>query len=221
MSSPSPLWYLDRSAGEVTLILLTAVLVLGIVRAALPAAFPFLVEGAHRNLALMAIVFAGIHVLAAVLDPFARLGAIDVFVPFASAYRGTWLGLGVVSGYLYASAVLTSWPARRLPRGAWVWLHRVMYVGWLLAILHSLGTGSDARNQTFLFLNVIAVGTAVVIFVSVRVVEGWATHPRRWAAVAVMALSITVALGVWAATGPLQPGWARSSGTPVNLLQSR
>lgn len=220
MSTPSPLWFLDRSAGEVTLLLLTAVLVLGIVRAALPTAYPFLVEGAHANLALLAIVFGGLHILTAILDPFAHLGPIDAFVPFASAYRGTWLGLGVISGYLYASAILTSWPARRLPRSAWLWLHRAMYGAWLLAILHSLGTGSDARNATFLVLSLAAVGSAFVIFVAVRVAEGWAKFPRWWAAVAFVAISITLGLGIWAANGPLQPGWARSSGTPVNLLKS-
>jgi sulfoxide reductase heme-binding subunit YedZ len=221
VSTPNPLWFLDRSAGEVTLLLLTAVLILGIVRAALPAAYPFLVEGAHTNLALLAIVFGGLHLLAAILDPYAHLGPIDAFVPFASAYRGTWLGLGVISGYLYVSAILSSWPVRRLPRSIWVWVHRGMYGGWLLAILHSLGTGSDARNETFLLLNVAAVGSAFVVFIAVRVAEGWSRLPGWWAAVAILAISITLGVGIWAANGPLQPGWARSSGTPVNLLRSR
>jgi sulfoxide reductase heme-binding subunit YedZ len=221
VTTPSPLWFLDRSSGEVTLLLLTVVLILGIFRAALPAAYPFLVEGAHVNLALLTIVFGGLHVLAAILDPFAHIGPIDAFVPFASAYRGTWLGLGVISGYLYASAILTSWPARRLPRSSWVWLHRVMYGAWVLAILHSLGTGSDARNELYLFLNLAAVGCALTAFVAVRVAEGWARFPPLWSAMAVLAILIALGIGIWAVNGPLQPGWARSSGTPANLLKSR
>jgi len=55
---PSPLWFVDRSAGEVTLLLMSAVMILGIVRSGVPTAFPFLVEGAHINLALLAIAFA-------------------------------------------------------------------------------------------------------------------------------------------------------------------
>lgn len=221
MTSPNPLWFLDRSAGEVTLLLLTAVLILGIVRAAFPAAFPFVVEGAHVNIALLTIVFGGLHVLAAILDPFAHLGPIDAVVPFASTYRGTWLGLGVISAYLYGSAILTSWPARRLPRSSWVWLHRLMYGGWLLAVLHSLGTGSDAKDEVFLLLNLVAVVSAVVVFLGVRVAEGWVRFPRLWAAIAVAAVLVVLGLGIWAAGGPLQPGWARSSGTPSNLLRSR
>ena len=108
-STPSPLWFLDRSAGEVTLLLMSATLIVGIVRAAMPSASPFLVEGIHVNLALLTVAFAGLHVVAAILDPYAGLGPMDALVPFVSAYRGTWLGLGVVSAYLYAvaRAVLT------------------------------------------------------------------------------------------------------------------
>jgi methionine sulfoxide reductase heme-binding subunit len=219
-SSPSPLWFLDRSAGEVTLLLMSAVMILGIVRAAMPTVFPFLVEGAHANLALLTIVFAGLHIVAALLDPFARLGPIDALVPFLSAYRGTWLGLGVVSGYIYAVAVLTSWPARRFPRATWVWLHRTMYLAWTLAIVHSLGTGSDARNELFLLLNVVAVAGVLVAFLGFRVAEGWTRLPPLWAALATVAVVVVVGVAVWAVNGPLQPGWARSSGTPPGLLQS-
>src|SRR5579864_4424677 len=128
---PNPLWFVDRSAGEVTLVLLTCVMLLGILRSALPSAYPRLVESLHTNLALLAIAFGVGHVLAAVLDPFAHLGLVDALVPFGSVYRRTWLGLGVVSGYLIAAVVLTSWPARRLSRGIWLWVHRTMYAGWM------------------------------------------------------------------------------------------
>jgi methionine sulfoxide reductase heme-binding subunit len=219
VTGPSPLWFLDRSAGEVTLLLLTAILILGIARAAMPSTFPVLLEGMHVNLALLAIVFGGLHVLAAILDPFARLGPVDAFVPFTSAYRGTWLGLGVISAYVYLVTIATSWPHRRLPRSSWVWLHRAMYGGWVLAVMHSLGTGSDARNELFLVLDVAAVAVALVAFVGLRVAQGLAGRPQLWTAFAIAGVLTVVLLGVWAMNGPLKPGWARSSGTPANLLK--
>ena len=217
---PSPLWFLDRSAGEVTLLLLSAVVILGIVRSSTPAATPYLVEGLHTNLALMTIVFGGLHVLAAILDPYAGLGPPDALVPFISSYRTTWLGLGVVSAYLVAAGVFTSWPARRLPRVVWLWLHRSLYLAWTVALVHSLGTGSDARNELFLFLNVIAVVGVAVAFLCIRVAEGWRRLPRLWAALALAAVIVIVGVGVWAVEGPLQPGWAKTSGTPPSLLHS-
>jgi len=52
------------------------------------------------------------------------------------------------------------------------------------------------------------------------VAEGWRRLPPLWAALAVVAVITVIGVGVWAAAGPLQPGWARSSGTPPGLLQS-
>lgn len=219
-ASPSPLWFVDRSAGEVTLLLMTVVVILGIIRAALPAAMPLIVEGLHINLALLTVAFGALHALGAILDPFARLGLVDLLVPFVSAYRGIWLGLGVISAYLYAVALLTSWPQRRLPRVYWLWLHRVMYAGWAVALVHSLGTGSDVRNEIFLLLNIVAVAAVLVTFLAFRVTEGWKLSPRLWGAVAAAAVLLVLGVAVWAAAGPLQPGWARSSGTPPDLLRT-
>ena len=218
---PNLLWFVDRSAGEVTLLMLTAVVILGIARAAMPRTGPFLMEGLHVNLGLLAIAFAGLHIVAAILDPYARLGILDALVPFASAYRSTWMGLGVVSAYLYVAAVVSSWPARRLPRTTWIWLHRCMYAAWVIAIIHSLGTGSDARNQLFLFLNLVAVAGVLIAFLGLRVADAWPTLPALWAALAAVAVLTTVGLGIWAFSGPLQPGWARASGTPPDLLHTR
>lgn len=200
---------------------MSAAVALGIVRAALPTTYPFLIEGIHINLALLTIAFGGLHIVSALVDPFARLGPVDALIPFVSAYRGTWLGLGVISGYLYAVAMVTSWPVRRLRRTIWVWLHRTMYVGWALAIVHALGTGSDARNEAFMLLNVVAVACVLITFLGIRVAEGWATLPKLWAALGVLAVLTVIGVGVWAAEGPLQPGWARSSGTPPELLRPR
>jgi methionine sulfoxide reductase heme-binding subunit len=221
-AAPSPLWFLDRSAGELTLLLLTTVVVLGILRAALPTTSPVVVEGLHINLALLAIAFGGAHVLAAVLDPFAHLGPVDALVPFASAYRTTWLGLGVVSAYLYGIALFTSWPARRLPRQVWVWLHRVMYLGWVLAFVHSLATGSDTRNELFLIVDLLAVLAVLIAFLAFRVAEGWSKSslPSLWAGLAGLAVLVVLGIAVWAVNGPLQPGWAHASGTPPDLLSS-
>jgi sulfoxide reductase heme-binding subunit YedZ len=220
MTPPSPLWFLDRSAGEVTLVLLTVAMVLGIVRAGMPAFRPFLVEGAHVNISLLVLLFAALHLLAAILDPFTKLGLADMLVPFVSAYRGVWMGLGVVSAYLYVATILLSWPARRLPRATWLWVHRTMYGAWVLALLHSLGTGSDVRNAVFLLLNLLVVGVTLVAFLAIRVAEGYGSRPRWSALLAAAGVLLVLGIGVWAAAGPLQPGWARSSGTPVNLLRS-
>jgi len=219
-SSPSPFWYLDRSAGEVTMLLMSAVVILGIVRSAAPAAWPFLIEGAHRRIALLTIAFGCLHVAAALLDPYASLGPLDALVPFISSYRATWLGLGVVSAYLYLLVVLSSWPARRLPRVWWRWLHRTTYVAWAVAMVHTLGTGSDVRNNLFLLLNIVAVATVLAVFVGYRVYSESQPLSLMRALAGIAGLVTVAAIAFWAFNGPLQPGWARVSGTPPGLLRS-
>jgi len=219
-TTPSPLWFIDRSAGEVTLILLSAVVVLGIVRAAVPTALPFLIEGIHRRMALLAIAFGVLHLVAALLDPYANLGPLDAAVPFISAYRATWLGLGVISAYIYAAVVLSSWPVRRLSRFWWRWLHRTTYVAWALALVHSLGTGSDARNSLFLLLNLAAVACVLAAFLGYRIYEEAGQISPLRALAGAVGLVVVVAIAVWAFHGPLQPGWARDSGTPPGLLHT-
>ena len=69
--SDSILWYTTRGAGAVTLILLGAVVVLGILsnlRVQSPGWPRFLTTGLHRNLALMTLVFLALHIVTAVVD---------------------------------------------------------------------------------------------------------------------------------------------------------
>jgi sulfoxide reductase heme-binding subunit YedZ len=161
-------WQLDRSSGEVTLALVTCVVVLGVVRAGRPASNAGLVEGLHVDLALLTIAFAATHVASTILGAHTSLGPVDALVPFVAAYRGTWVGVGVVSGYLYLVTVLTSWPLRRLPRAWWTWLHRTIYLAWVLGLAHAVGAGSDARSAAYAGIDVLAVGGVLVALLAIR-----------------------------------------------------
>lgn len=202
------------------MLVMSAVVILGIFRSTVPTAWPFVVEGVHRRLALLVFAFGGLHVVSALLDPYANLGPFDALVPFASSYRATWLGLGVVAAYIYLAVALSSWPVRRLDRRWWQWLHRTTYAAWALALLHTLGTGTDAANHVFLLLNIAAVAGVLAAFLGYRVFdEPQPLTPGR-ALAGVSALVVVALIAFWAIHGPLQPGWARVSGTPPGLLRS-
>jgi uncharacterized membrane protein YoaK (UPF0700 family) len=84
-----------------------------------------------------------------------------------------------------------------------------------------LGTGSDVKNQVFLLLNVAAVVCVLAVFLAVRVAEGWRQYPPVWSAAGLVVILLVLALTAWAVNGPLQSGWARSSGgTPPDLLRT-
>ena len=222
-AAPSPLWYLSRGTGAVTLVLLTATVALGIAGAQRwrPAAHVprFLVDGLHRNLSLLVVVLLAAHVLTAVLDPFAHLRALDAVVPLASAYRPLWLGLGALALDLLIALVVTSLLRARLGLRSWRAVHWAAYACWPVALLHGLGTGTDASAPWLQALTgacAIAVGTAVAM----RLLGAPALDPALRAG-ALGLVAVTLAAGTaFAVQGPMRPGWARRSGTPATLLAS-
>ena len=162
------LWYTTRGAGAVSLVLLTVVVVLGVLSSLRfqAAGWPrFLTPGQHRNVALITVLFTGLHVVTAVVDPFTSLGWLSALVPFSSYYRTFWLGLGTISAELVAAIVVTSLLRRLVGRAMWRAVHWVAYASWPLGVLHSVGTGTDAWSPWLLGLTiacVAAVGLATV-----------------------------------------------------------
>ncbi len=168
------LWYTTRGAGAVSLVLLTLVVVLGILSSLRfqAAGWPrFLTPALHRNLALLTVVFTGLHVITAVIDPFTSLGWLSAVVPFFSYYRTFWLGLGTISAELVAAIVVTSLLRRHLGRTVWRAVHWLAYASWPVGLLHSFGTGTDAWSTWLIGLGTVCVA-AVVLATVYRLMAG-------------------------------------------------
>ena len=218
-SPGSALWYLSRATGVTTLALLTVVVLLGVLTQgghALPGVPRFVVALVHRNASLLTVSFLIVHVLTSVLDPFAPIRLTDAVIPFTSAYRPIWLGLGAFALDLLAAIVITSLLRLRIGRNAFRAVHWLAYAAWPVALVHGLGTGSDVHQGWLLLLTAACVG-AVLIAVLYRVSTA-ATTPQRRALATAAALLAPVLLAGWIVTGPLAPGWAARSGTPPSLL---
>jgi sulfoxide reductase heme-binding subunit YedZ len=176
----SLLWYATRGAGAVSLVLLTGVVVLGILSALRwgSKAWPrFLTSGLHRNLALLSIVFLGLHIVTAVADPFTSLGWKAALVPFSSSYRPFWLGLGVVALDLLLALVITSLVRHLIGHRSWRFIHWQAYACWPIAVVHGIGTGSDTAQAWMLALDFVCVG-AVLVAITGRVATGRAGGRR-------------------------------------------
>ena len=98
-AAPSSYWFITRATGAMALVLLTGSVALGIasVRRMELANLRFVVDALHRSVSLLAVVFVLLHVVTTLLDGFAPIGVLDVVIPFRSAYRPVWLGLGTVA----------------------------------------------------------------------------------------------------------------------------
>jgi len=175
------LWYLGRGSGVVSLVLLTIVVALGIATRSgrpMPGLPRFAVAAVHRNASLLAVTFLGIHVVTLLADPFAQLKLVDLVLPFVGAYRPFWLGLGTVGLDLIAALVITSLARARLGLRAWRVVHWLAYAAWPVALLHSLGTGTDAGRPWMLAL---AAGSAAVVLAAIawRCSPSFAAVPTR------------------------------------------
>lgn len=159
------LWYTTRGAGAVSLVLLTGVVNLGVLSALRVQSqrWPrFLTTGLHRNLGLLTLVFLGLHIVTAVVDPFTHLGWLTAVLPFSSYYRTLWLGLGTIASELLLAIVITSVARGLIGHGAWRAIHWMAYASWPIAVVHGLGTGTDVWSDWFLALTAACIGSVLI-----------------------------------------------------------
>lgn len=219
-ASTKTLWYATRGTGVVALLLLTASLVFGTLSSArwqtsrLPR---FLVGGLHRNLTLLAVAFVAAHVVTAVADHFAPIHYKDGILPFLSPYRPIWLGLGTVAFDLLLALVVTSLIRAWLGVRMWRAIHWLAYASWPVALVHALGTGSDARLN---WMALVGFGSCILVILALlmRVVRSPAPIVVRISA-SVATLLVPLGLFVWYLGGPARGGWAARAGTPTALLR--
>src|ERR1017187_5706542 len=128
ITSTTALWYASRATGVVSLLLLSAVMILGMVvnrQGRLP--------GLPRGVSRLAVRFGVVHVITAIADPFVTIRIAAAVVPFTSGYEPFWLGLGAVSLDLVIALIVTSLARARIGRRAWRSLHWLAYAAWPVA----------------------------------------------------------------------------------------
>jgi len=212
------LWYATRAFGVVALVLLTATVILGIAgtaRFAAPGLPRVVTAGLHRNLSLLVLALVALHVLTTIADGYAPIGFASAVVPFDSAYRGLWLGLGTVAFDMLLAVALTSLLRDRLSYGTWRGVHWLAYACWPVALWHSLGTGTDSRVPWLLTLDAVCVaGVAGAVWWRLSLAT-----PGRGRTAALTALAVLpLATAIFVFVGPLQPHWAERAGTPPAIL---
>ena len=175
------MWYLTRATGLVSLVLLSATVVLGVVASVgwTTERWPrFLSQTVHRNLSLFCLVLIGVHIVTTVADGYVPIGYLDAVIPFRTPYRPLWVGFGALAFDLLLAVAITSGLRRRIGTRAWRSVHWLAYVCWPIALLHGLGAGTDTRLSLTLLINVLCV-VAVVGAVGWRLVTGRTFSPGR------------------------------------------
>lgn len=101
------------------------------------------VRSLHEYTTVLWIPLAVLHVSALMVDATARIGLLDVVVPFHSSYGTLGIGLGALSLDVLGVVTVAAFLRGRMNRVAWTWLHRLAYVAFALIFVHAVLTGTD------------------------------------------------------------------------------
>ena len=165
-----PWWLASRSAGIVAFLLITAAVLIGLFMASSVSRRPGLkrtLVKVHEQVALAALVAIGAHGVLMLGDAWLRPGITGIAIPFTIAYRPLWTGLGILAGYLTLLLGPTFYLRRRIGARRWRQIHRVIVVVFVLAVAHSLGSGTDGASLWFRAL-AIASASAVAVLLALR-----------------------------------------------------
>jgi len=147
-------WITSRAAGGAALLAASASVALGLMISARRAGSNKRdLRALHEALSLTALAMVALHGLSLLGDSFFRPGLSGIAIPFAGTYRPLWTGIGIVAGYGLAVLGLTYYWRDRIGAARWRRIHRLTGLFWALAVVHTIGAGSDALQLWFLIIS--------------------------------------------------------------------
>ena len=162
--SSSVLWYATRATGLMTLVLLTATTVLGILtanRTTSPRWPGFALQDLHRRLSVITMAFLACHILTSVVDTYVHIGWTAIVVPFASSYKRLWVAFGSIGVDLLLAVAVTSFLRHKIRASTWRAVHWLAYLSWPVALSHSFGMGTDMRQRWVIGLTVACIAAVL------------------------------------------------------------
>ena len=219
-------WNVARTGGFTAYILLTLAVAVGLaltMQLQSPSYWPRLINSElHNFLTLLSVVFVGVHILAVWIDPFTRFGWNEVFIPFVSHYRATWMALGILALYLGIAIGISTWLRPLIGYAWWRRLHVLTLGVYGLVTVHGIATGSDTQTWWGLVIyggSIALIGGLLCWRLLVPVNNRGRAHPVM---ASLVGLAILAGL-IFTVAGPLQPGWnalANGASSGNSLSQS-
>jgi sulfoxide reductase heme-binding subunit YedZ len=168
VSSSPALWYAARASGVAAYVVLSLVVSLGLTLGgkAQNRRWPrFSVEDIHRFGGLLLGSLVGVHVLTIAADSFLPFSLSQLLIPFTSAYRPLWTGLGIAAAELLVALAITNHYRRRLPYSFWRKAHYLNFAIWAFASVHGLMGGTDRGAAWLAILYGVSVAGVVTLLV--------------------------------------------------------
>ena len=160
-------WLASRASGIAALVFVTISVALGLMMASKLTRRPGVsrrVTAIHEQTALAGMFAIVIHAVTLIADPWLNPGITGVLVPFTMDYRPLFTGLGVIAGLLALFLGLTFYIRRDVGAKFWRRAHRATILVYLLAVVHTIGAGSDASSTVMKWWLILTTPPIVILF---------------------------------------------------------
>jgi sulfoxide reductase heme-binding subunit YedZ len=162
-------WIASRALGVVALVFVAVSVGMGLAMSMRSAKGPGAMarlKTVHEATALTALLAIAGHGLTLLGDSYLRPGLAGIAIPFEMSHQPLWTGLGIIGGWLAALLGLTFYVRRWIGPKLWRRMHRWTLAVYVLAVIHTLGTGTDSGT---VWLVVILAATIVPLSVMTAV----------------------------------------------------
>lgn len=159
-------WYLSRSSGIASFVMLTAAMVMGLListKAGDPhLKRPFAFD-MHQFLSVLSLTLIGVHAGSLMFDGFLRFSPAQILVPFTSPYEPFWTGLGIIAAWLAATVTASFWMRKRIGQKRWRKLHYATFAAYLLGLGHGFAAGTDSQVPIVFWIYVISAAMVAAL----------------------------------------------------------
>jgi methionine sulfoxide reductase heme-binding subunit len=168
-------WITSRAAGGAAMILAGAAVAVGLmIGSRRQSANKRDLRAIHEALSLTTLAMVLLHGVSLLGDSYLNPGPVGIAIPFVGPYRPLWTGLGIIAGYGLAVLGLSYYARDRIGAARWRRVHKLTAIFWLLAIVHTIGAGSDAAQIWFLAISgAVVLPTAALL--TLRWLDRWWT----------------------------------------------
>lgn len=167
-------WLASRASGIAAMVFLTVSVFLGLMMASKIMRRPNFRRWAiaiHEQSSLAAIFAITVHAITLIGDPWLKPGVDGVLIPFTMDYRPIYTGIGTIAGLLAIFLGLSFYIRRDIGSKLWRNLHRATVIVYAMAIVHTLGAGTDASTHWMRWWFYLTTPPIVLLF-AYRVIHG-------------------------------------------------
>jgi predicted ferric reductase len=139
-------WYVTRASGIIAYLLLWVSTILGLAVTSkyldgmLERLFTY---DFHEFISLLSVAFTLVHVLVLMLDRYMPYSLAQILVPFISAYRPFWVGVGVMAFYIIVLVTVTFYLRNKIGTRTFRVIHVFSLLGYIGVTMHGYYSGTD------------------------------------------------------------------------------